>query len=202
MLWAGEDTPTRNPDRQQREGRLTSPADDVPILVVDDDANFCTTVSRALAGVPFRPFSVRSAADALRFLARAEPFHDAPRPAFVVLDFNRPDLDAPAVLADVPVLMVTGSGSEEVAVEAMKCGAGDYVVKHATYAKVVPGRVRGLLGRRALARFKPDATGHGPAPRELTLDAATRARFEADATNCPPTGIWSTCAATVIAARL
>jgi len=138
MLWAGDETPTRNPGRQHREGRLTSPADDVPILVVDDDANFCTAISRALAGVPFQPFSVRSAADALRFLARAEPFADAPRPAFVVLDFNLPDLNAPAVLADlradplaraIPVLVLTqipGASDEQAALQA---GAQAYQAK-------------------------------------------------------------------------
>lgn len=32
---------------------------------------------------------------------RAAPFDDAPRPAFIVLDFNLPDMKAPAVLADL-----------------------------------------------------------------------------------------------------
>ena len=54
--------------------------------------------------------------------------------------------------------MVTGSGSEAVAVEAMKLGA-DYVVKHGTYAQVVPGLVREALGRRALASLGTDPVG-------------------------------------------
>ena len=138
MLWAGDETPTRTPGRQHREARLTSPADEVPILVVDDDANFCSAVSRALANEPFRPFSARSAAEALRFLARAEPFYDAPRPAFVVLDFNLPDLNAPAVLADlradplsraIPVLVLTqipGPSDEQAVLQA---GAQAYQAK-------------------------------------------------------------------------
>ncbi len=73
--------------------------------------------------------------------------------------------------------MVTGGGSEAVAVEAMKLGAADYVVKHATYAQVVPGLVREALGRRALARLAAEPAAHAAVP---PLDAATRARFEAD----------------------
>ncbi len=63
----------------------------------------------------------------------------------------------------------------------MKLGAADYVVKHGTYAQVVPGLVREALGRRALARLGTDAAGRAPSPRELPpLDADARARFKAD----------------------
>src|SRR5437899_2195725 len=101
MLCTGDETTTREGPPRRRGGPFTAPTDGVPILIVDDDANFCAAVSRALASVPFLPFSVRGGVDALRFLARAAPFEDAPRPAFVVLDFNLPDLNAPAVLADM-----------------------------------------------------------------------------------------------------
>ena len=36
------------------------------------------------------------------------------------------------------VVVVTGMGSEEVAVQAMRAGAIDYVVKDATYLKLLP----------------------------------------------------------------
>ena len=53
----------------------------MPILILDDDARFCAA-SRALASLPFVPFSVRGGADALQFLARTARFEDASRPAF------------------------------------------------------------------------------------------------------------------------
>jgi CheY-like chemotaxis protein len=138
MLWAGDGPPTRNPARLRRGGPFTSAPDDVPILVVDDDPNFCTAVTRAVTSLPLRPFSVRTAVDALRFLARAAPFENAPRPAFVVLDFNLPDLNAPAILADlradplsraIPVLVLTqipGPADERAALHA---GAQAYHAK-------------------------------------------------------------------------
>ena len=52
----------------------------MPILILDDDARFCAA-SRALASLPFVPFSVRGGADALQFLARTAR-SDASRPAF------------------------------------------------------------------------------------------------------------------------
>ena len=73
--------------RHDAPGRLAgtadapAPTDGVPILILDDDARFCAA-SRALASLPFVPFSVRGGANALQFLARTARFEDASRPAF------------------------------------------------------------------------------------------------------------------------
>jgi signal transduction histidine kinase len=57
----------------------------------------------------------------------------------VLLDYRLPDQDGVAFLADlgcdregvgVPVVVLTGQGSESVAVDAMKTGAQDYLLKH------------------------------------------------------------------------
>jgi DNA-binding NtrC family response regulator len=152
------------------------------ILIVDDDADTRARLEQALRESG-DGWEVRQAASATEGLARATDGDVE----CVVLDYRLPDTDGLACLReirrlrpDVPVVMVTGSGSEDVAVDAMKLGAADYVVKQATYIQVVPGRVREALGRRALARVASDAGG-GAAARELpSLDAATRARFEAD----------------------
>jgi CheY-like chemotaxis protein len=100
------------------------------VLLVDDDSNFCTAVDRALASVPLRPFAVGTAGEALRFLARKAPFDDAQRPAISVLDFNLPDLNAPAVLTNlradplsraIPVLVlsqIAGPADEQAALGA------------------------------------------------------------------------------------
>jgi DNA-binding response OmpR family regulator len=57
---------------------------------------------------------------------------------------------------EVPVLMFTGTGSEEIAVEAMKAGLDDYVVKrHRAYA-ALPIRVRSLLERITTRRHIAD----------------------------------------------
>jgi DNA-binding NtrC family response regulator len=153
------------------------------ILVVDDDADTRAQLERALreSGDGWDVAQAATAKDGLARLAGGDV-------ECVLLDYRLPDADGLECLreirrlhADLPVVMVTGSGSEAVAVDAMKAGAVDYVAKHGMYAQVVPGVVRETLGRRALARLGTDASGLAVPSRELPpLDAATLARFEAD----------------------
>jgi len=150
------------------------------ILIVDDDADTRARVERALREWG-DGWDVRQAASAKEALAAATD----DEVECVLLDYRLPDADGLTCLGDLrrlrpelPVVILTGSGSEAVAVDAMKLGAADYLVKHATYAQVVPGLVRGVLGHRALACLETDPSGRPPAPQPV--DAATRARFEAD----------------------
>jgi DNA-binding NtrC family response regulator len=152
------------------------------ILIVDDDPETRARLDRALRQSG-DGWDVREAATATEGLALAS----APDVECVLLDYRLPDADGLTCLRELrrarpelPVVMVTGSGSEAVAVQAMKLGAADYVVKHATYVQVVPGLVREALGRRALARLATDSSGRGGTPRGLpALDPPTRARFDA-----------------------
>ena len=153
------------------------------ILIVDDDPAARASIARALhnAGDGWDVRHAGSIKDGLALFTSADI-------DCVLLDYRLPDGDGLACLpemrrlrSDVPVIMVTGSGSEDVAVDAMKLGAADYVKKHTTYAQAVPGIVREALGRRALAGLSAEAGGRGASRRALPpLDAAARARFEAD----------------------
>lgn len=61
---------------------------------------------------------------------------DDRRPDLVLLDYRMPEMDGIDVLreikrmdANAPVIFITGEGSEDVAVQAMKAGADDYISK-------------------------------------------------------------------------
>lgn len=79
-------------------------------------------------------------------------------PAFdvVITDYHLAWSDGLAILHDVhslwperPVIMVTGTGNEDVAVEALKAGVSDYVLKHRDRIVRLPMVVRGALQRAA-----------------------------------------------------
>ena len=124
------------------------------VLLIEDNADTARLITRALheAVESFEVTSVQSSRAGLEHLAR----HGAD---CVLLDYRLPDAEGLESLRhirqrhpDVPVVLITGAGSEEVAVEAMKLGATDYVVKHGKYLLAVPVVVREALGRRELER--------------------------------------------------
>jgi len=73
----------------------------------------------------------------------------------ILSDFNILGFDGlqvlDAVLAkhpDIPVIIVTGTGSEEIAVEAMKRGAADYIIKHPSHIQRLPQTIYRALEKR------------------------------------------------------
>ena len=65
------------------------------------------------------------------------------RPEAVILDYNLPGISGLEVLRrvrerlpDAKVVMLTGQGSEQVAVDAMKAGAYDYLIKPVALAQL------------------------------------------------------------------
>jgi DNA-binding NtrC family response regulator len=112
---------------------MSAAAPERSCLLVDDDARFRDALARAIRGLRI-PGGVecRQAADApqaLQALAEAEA-------SLVFLDYRMPGLSGLDCLRqiqsrhpDLPVVMITGEGDEHVAVEAMKAGAMDYLVK-------------------------------------------------------------------------
>src|SRR5262249_24064313 len=90
---------------------------------------------------------------------------DEQRVDCVVLDYNLPDTDGLHCLrairetdGDVPVVMLTGEGSEEVVLEARRLGVATYVRKHGLFPKELLVQVREVL-RRAGASLDERARG-------------------------------------------
>jgi DNA-binding NtrC family response regulator len=99
------------------------------ILFVEDEAVFAKNVQTYLKR---EGYEVRIADNADAALKAFDDF----RPGIVLLDYNLPGANGLEVLAQlkqrdpkVPVVMLTGHSSIEVAVQAMKLGAADYLSK-------------------------------------------------------------------------
>ncbi|MCG8585998.1 MAG: response regulator, partial [Pirellulales bacterium] len=101
----------------------------VDLLIVDDDNEFRATLVRRFVRRGFSVFDAASAADALEAAERRQ-FDVA------LFDLVMPEVGGLELLkqfrqnhAECEVIMLTGQGSIETAVEAMKQGAYDYLTK-------------------------------------------------------------------------
>ncbi|MBF0564006.1 MAG: sigma-54-dependent Fis family transcriptional regulator [Nitrospirae bacterium] len=107
-----------------------------PILVVDDDPQMRDAMKEAIIRLGFKAILAENGLDALTKLSTTPV-------ALVVTDMMMPRMDGLAFLKEVrkrighlPVLVITGYGTVENAVEAMKEGATDYLMKPFSFDKL------------------------------------------------------------------
>lgn len=121
------------PDAPGRGTSVTHPR--ISLLVVEDDADQRFLIERRLQDMDVDVRMAATGEEALGSLNGVD---------IVLLDYRLPDMTGLEALeairrADGPsVMMVTGMGSESVAVEAMRSGAIDYVAKDSTYLRDLP----------------------------------------------------------------
>ena len=131
------------------------------ILLVDDDEVDRLTVKRALkkAGFPALLTEAQNGQEAIaKIKVRRSNLVDVPETNcsspiveptinnfdLILLDYRLPDIDGLHLIAeikalnlDLPLIVLTGQGDEEIAVEIMKAGAADYLSK----AKIEPNNL-------------------------------------------------------------
>jgi len=105
------------------------------ILVVDDEVDFAEMLSLRLKEVGEIVISVHNGQDCLKTLEEKDNID------VVILDIKMPGMDGIEVLKEIKkkfplmeVIMLTGHGSTETAVEGMKLGAYDYLMKPADFS--------------------------------------------------------------------
>ena len=119
------------------------------ILIVDDEPAILNSVSKILEDEGYQVAAAKSGADALKQIA-------ADQPDLVLLDIWMPDLDGLETLKrakeqfpKLQVMMMSGHGSIETAVKAIKLGAYDFIEKPLSLENVTL-RVRHALDQRRL----------------------------------------------------
>lgn len=121
-------------------------ADSKPLIfIVDDDRGMLRLMEKTLQREGFATASAASAGDALEWLRTHHP-------ALMLLDLKLQDMEGKEVVShlshrgtSIPFIVITGQGDERVAVEMMKRGALDYLVKDAQFQEFVPSVVRRAL---------------------------------------------------------
>src|SRR2546427_12554886 len=135
-------------------------AEPLRILVAEDSETDAELVQRELkrGGLDFQSRRVQTESDFRREL-------DEFQPHLVISDFSMPQFSGPKALAiaresraDIPFIFISGTIGENVAVDMMKAGANDYVMKN-NLARLVPALKREL--REAEVRRAPAVPGRG-----------------------------------------
>ncbi len=125
----------------------TKPVEAPLLLCVDDDEYDGSLVERLLAP-DHRVVLATSAKEGLRIARRILP-------ACVLLDHHMPGQDGIDAIGgflelDLPVILLTGHGDEEMAVAALKAGASDYLAKDRLTPNTLRRAVTHVLEKRAL----------------------------------------------------
>ncbi|MBW1783282.1 MAG: sigma-54-dependent Fis family transcriptional regulator [Deltaproteobacteria bacterium] len=100
-----------------------------PILIVDNEPDMRSVLTRALSSDGYSVESATNGLQALEKFGRGEY-------SLVIADMKLPEMSGIKVLTevkklspDVPVIMTTANGTIKNAVEAMQCGASDFILK-------------------------------------------------------------------------
>ena len=120
------------------------------ILLVEDDLIQAKLVKRVLDKSTMQYFftHVSSGEECLDLVKNENEFD------IILLDYSLPEMDGLNVLRslkkmrpDIPVIVITAHGSEDIAVQIMKEGAFDYVIKKDNYVERIPYVIKENLQR-------------------------------------------------------
>src|SRR5258706_334214 len=148
-------------------------AEQLRILLVEDSLNDAELILRELTrgGLDFQSRRVQTEPDFRRELREFQPH-------LVISDFSMPQFSGRSALAivresraDIPFIFISGTIGENVAVDMMKAGANDYVMKN-NLARLLPALQREL--REAEVRRGRRVAQDGVRERESKVQALIR----------------------------
>lgn len=117
------------------------------VVVVEDDEGVLRLILKQLSRGSIRNVGFQEETEALLWIEE-----NRSTPLLLVLDYRLRKMDGKQFLSElsargvsVPFLVVTGHGDERVAVELMKLGAKDYIVKDARFLDLLPAAISRTL---------------------------------------------------------
>ncbi len=116
------------------------------VIIEDEEAHFGLMKRTILKAMP--KAMVHHFHDATACLAKLHELH----PDIIITDYLMPGMTGLEFLEtlkqdekDIPVIMITGQGDESIAVQAMKLGAWDYIVKSSDFFTLLPSVIEKVV---------------------------------------------------------
>ena len=171
---------------------------DLLIQIIDDDDLVSGTLERLITKKGHRALVSHRAEEALRKMTEIVP-------DLILLDLSLPDIDGIEVLKRVqkmniqtPIIMISGYGTVETAVEALKLGAWDFLTKPLNLTKVhttIENILTQVCLQKEVQRIRSDQESHffsqhvsGQSPAVRECYALARSAAENDRLNVLVTG--------------
>ena len=109
------------------------------ILIIEDDIGLNELLSEKIEECGYKVASAYKGVDALKWLNSNTPF-------LIILDYSLPDMNGKDFITEFhkniyslpPFIVSTGQGDERIAVEMMKLGARDYIIKDNNFLDLIP----------------------------------------------------------------
>jgi len=123
------------------------------ILIVDDDEVDRMAIHRALIKTRLS-LSIEEVTNGADAIAQLTPLsaHAAPVYSWALLDYQLPDLNGLVLVkqlrqqgVQIPLIVLTGQGDEQIAVDLMKAGASDYLIKAQLSSETLSRRLQNTL---------------------------------------------------------
>lgn len=113
------------------------------ILIIEDDPGLSELLNDLLSEAGYQTVCMHTACEALAWLIGNKPY-------LMLLDYRLPDMNGSEFIAQLqeseqqrpPFVVSTGQGDERIAVEMMKLGARDYIIKDNQFLDLIPLVVR------------------------------------------------------------
>ncbi len=109
------------------------------VLIIEDDTGICNLIFRIIRDLGNDCITSNSFAEAEDIIEREKIF-------LIVMDYSLPDMNGTLFIKKLlekhatipPFIVTTGVGDERIAVEMMKLGARDYLIKDMTFLEILP----------------------------------------------------------------
>ena len=163
---------------------MTSLADQVTLLLIEDDPEIVDLLRDVLGGRGFRVEHAWNAEQAKEFLAEAARSQGGavhPLPSLILLDLGLPDEDGLLLCADlkahvdVPVIICSGTTERRDRILGFKLGADDFIAKPFDGDELV-ARVEAVL-RRTAKNTAPPPTAPATLPEQLRFGSLVIDQF-------------------------
>ncbi len=158
------------------------------ILIIDDEEPIRESLSGILADEGFTSFSAASAEEGLSLIEEEEI-------GLILLDIWLPGMDGLEALNkirekyDIPVVMISGHGTIDTAVQATKMGAFDFIEKPLSYDKIIHAVTKGLHVAR-LERENRLLRESGPKKPNITGNSKLVTMLREQIERVAPTDAW------------